>query len=287
MDAVTLRQYETLSPFEIKNDLAKVAAKTAKAVAGRLPERRTRQSELDRDRAALGVLPARPVRDHREPAHDEPAGRRRRHAEGARHRRHAWPRGSRRTPTCPGAALLRRVIPWAVETFGFDAGRVRARAGRLDHRRQLPGARPHARAQRADRPRVPAVGDVRRAAARRDVRPVRRRGRHGGDVLHLQVAEGEPAAERRRHDRAWRRRSSRRTSRCRTSRTTASNIVTIQARQEQRWQFTDADLAKLLDPAVKAFFVVNPGNPVRGRAQPRVDRRRSAACSRSAPTSCS
>ena len=30
MDAVTLRQYETLSPFEIKNDLAKVAAKTAK-----------------------------------------------------------------------------------------------------------------------------------------------------------------------------------------------------------------------------------------------------------------
>jgi aspartate 4-decarboxylase len=31
MDAVTLRQYETLSPFEIKNDLAKVAAKTAKA----------------------------------------------------------------------------------------------------------------------------------------------------------------------------------------------------------------------------------------------------------------
>ena len=31
MDAVTLRQYETLSPFEIKNDLAKVAVKTAKA----------------------------------------------------------------------------------------------------------------------------------------------------------------------------------------------------------------------------------------------------------------
>src|ERR1041385_7179386 len=31
MDAVTLRQYATLSPFEIKNDLARVAAKTAKA----------------------------------------------------------------------------------------------------------------------------------------------------------------------------------------------------------------------------------------------------------------
>ena len=31
MDPLTLRQYETLSPFEIKNDLAKVAARTAKA----------------------------------------------------------------------------------------------------------------------------------------------------------------------------------------------------------------------------------------------------------------
>ena len=31
MDAVTLRQYETLSPFEIKNDLAKIATKTAHA----------------------------------------------------------------------------------------------------------------------------------------------------------------------------------------------------------------------------------------------------------------
>jgi aspartate 4-decarboxylase len=38
-------------------------------------------------------------------------------------------------------------------------------------------------------------------------------------------------------------------------------IVSIPARQEQRWQFTEADLAPLLDPAVKALFVVNPGNP--------------------------
>ena len=44
---------------------------------------------------------------------------------------------------------------------------VRARAGRFHHRRPLPGARPHAGAQRADRPRVPAVGDVRQARSRR------------------------------------------------------------------------------------------------------------------------
>ncbi|MES1265686.1 MAG: bifunctional aspartate transaminase/aspartate 4-decarboxylase, partial [Variovorax sp.] len=38
-------------------------------------------------------------------------------------------------------------------------------------------------------------------------------------------------------------------------------IVTIHAPQENRFQFTDAELDKLLDPKIKAFFVVNPGNP--------------------------
>jgi len=39
------------------------------------------------------------------------------------------------------------------------------------------------------------------------------------------------------------------------------NVLGIPARQEQRWQFTDRDLEPLLDPAVKALCVVNPGNP--------------------------
>jgi aspartate 4-decarboxylase len=38
-------------------------------------------------------------------------------------------------------------------------------------------------------------------------------------------------------------------------------VVNVQAKQENRWQFDDAELKKLLDPAVKAFFLVNPGNP--------------------------
>jgi aspartate 4-decarboxylase len=37
--------------------------------------------------------------------------------------------------------------------------------------------------------------------------------------------------------------------------------VHIQAKQENRFQFDDEELKKLLDPAVKAFFLVNPGNP--------------------------
>src|SRR4051794_1008235 len=39
------------------------------------------------------------------------------------------------------------------------------------------------------------------------------------------------------------------------------NFVTIQAPQENRFQFTDAELKKLEDPQIKAFFLVNPGNP--------------------------
>src|SRR5262250_2728353 len=41
----------------------------------------------------------------------------------------------------------------------------------------------------------------------------------------------------------------------------ALNIVNVHAPQENRFQFTDAELKKLENPAVKAFFVVNPANP--------------------------
>ena len=41
----------------------------------------------------------------------------------------------------------------------------------------------------------------------------------------------------------------------------ALNVVNIQGPQENRFQFTDAELRKLEDPKIKAFFVVNPGNP--------------------------
>jgi aspartate 4-decarboxylase len=38
-------------------------------------------------------------------------------------------------------------------------------------------------------------------------------------------------------------------------------VVQIRAPQENRFQFTDEEIKKLEDPKVKAFFVVNPGNP--------------------------
>jgi len=41
----------------------------------------------------------------------------------------------------------------------------------------------------------------------------------------------------------------------------ALNVVSIEAKRENLYQFTDAELKKLENPAVKAFFLVNPGNP--------------------------
>src|SRR5262250_1151732 len=41
----------------------------------------------------------------------------------------------------------------------------------------------------------------------------------------------------------------------------ALNVVNIEAKREDLFQFTDAELKKLENPAVKAFFVVNPANP--------------------------
>lgn len=38
-------------------------------------------------------------------------------------------------------------------------------------------------------------------------------------------------------------------------------VVNIAAPQENRFQFTDSEIQKLEDPNIKAFFVVNPGNP--------------------------
>jgi aspartate 4-decarboxylase len=41
----------------------------------------------------------------------------------------------------------------------------------------------------------------------------------------------------------------------------ALNVVHVRAMQENHFQFTDDELNKLLDPKIKAFFLVNPGNP--------------------------
>jgi aspartate 4-decarboxylase len=48
------------------------------------------------------------------------------------------------------------------------------------------------------------------------------------------------------------------------------NIITVNAVQENRFQFSDEELQKLEDPKVKIFFLVNPGNPSSMAVSPEV-----------------
>ena len=61
-------------------------------------------------------------------------------------------------------------------------------------------------------------------------------------------------------------------------------IVKIQAKQEDRFQFTDEEIKKLLDPKIKAFFIVNPGNPFAVALSDDDDQEDRRRCSRSGPT---
>ena len=106
MDIVKLREYEALSPFEIKDFLAKAATIDCRRIGDRVSQRRPRQSQLDRDRAARGILSARPVRDHRKQARARSSARCRRHAPGARYRRPAdcLAEGARRSFRVPSSS---------------------------------------------------------------------------------------------------------------------------------------------------------------------------------------
>ncbi len=61
------------------------------------------------------------------------------------------------------------------------------------------------------------------------------------------------------------------------------HFVAIHARQEKKFQYPDEELEKLLDPKIKAFFVVNPGNPYAVAIVTGPPSRRSAPSSRSGP----
>jgi aspartate 4-decarboxylase len=98
------------------------------------------------------------------------------------------------------------------------------------------------------------------------VQDLRGRGRHRRHVLHLQVAEEQPHPESRATPSRSACRSSRRTSRWRTSRLRPPLRRGAREAGITSFQYPDEELEKLLDPKIKAFFVVNPGNPVAGGA---------------------
>jgi aspartate 4-decarboxylase len=259
MDAVTLRQYETLSPFEIKNDLAKVATKTARAsqVAYLNAGRGNPNWIATEPRSAFFLLGQFAITESQRTL-QLPAGvGGMPKAPGIAARLIAWLEAH---GEMPGAGLLRAVVPWAVQKFDFN-----------------PDAFVHELVDSIIGDNYP-VPDRMLVHNERIVREYLQWAMCGeprpAGTFGLYAVEGGTAAM------CYIFKSLKANRLLNAGDTIAMvtpiftpylemphledydlKIVSIPARQEQRWQFTDEDLAPLLDPAVKAFFVVNPGNP--------------------------
>ena len=204
MEAVAVtkyEQYEKLGPFEIKDFLAKVASKTAEesSISYLNAGRGNPNWVATEPREGYFLLGQFAITESKRVLDLPPGVGGMPKAAGVAARLEAW---LTKHADMPGAPFLQTHGAVGGEEVRLRPRQVRPRAGGFHHRRPLPGAGPDAGAQRTDRPRVPAVGDVRKPAAEGHIQALRGRGRHRRHVLHLQVAQEQPDPQPGRHDRA-------------------------------------------------------------------------------------
>ncbi|HEY8122237.1 MAG TPA: bifunctional aspartate transaminase/aspartate 4-decarboxylase [Myxococcota bacterium] len=258
MDLVTLRSYETLSPFEIKDFLAK-AARTSEGAAGAyLNAGRGNPNWIATEpREAFFLLGQFAITESKRVLDLLPGVGGMPRARGIAARFEAW---LAKQSEAPGAELLAKMVPFAVAKLGFDADAfvhelVDAIIGdnypvpdrMLVHNEQIV----HEYLQWAmcgpPRPKgrfkLYAVEGGTAAMCYLFKSLKSNRLLNAGDTIALGVPIFTPYLEMP-HLEDY-----------------DLRVVTVAAPQENRFQFTDAELRKLLDPKIKAFFVVNPGNP--------------------------
>ena len=259
MDLMALRNFETLSPFEIKDELIKLAKKTS---------RTTQSAFLNAGRGNPNWIATTPREGffllgqfaitESKRVMDDPAGiGGMPQQQGIALRLEAW---LAKHTDMPGASFLSSMVPFAVKTFGFDADAfvheiVDSIIGdnypvpdrMLVHNERI--AHEYLMWAMCGNPRPSGKFDLfaveggtaamcyifKSLKANRLLRP--------GDTIALGTPIFTPYIEMP-HLEDY-----------------GLNVVNIQAPQENRFQFTDAELKKLEDPKIKAFFVVNPGNP--------------------------
>jgi aspartate 4-decarboxylase len=259
MDLVKLRKFETLGPFEIKDELIKLAKKTS---------RTTQSAFLNAGRGnpnwiattpregffllgQFAVTESKRVMEHPAGVGGMPQ------PQGIAGRFEAW---LAKHADMPGASFLTAMVPFAVKTFGFEPDafvhelvdsiigdnypvpdRMLVHNERIVHEYLMWAM--------CGKPRPIGKFDLyaveggtaamcyifKSLKANRLLRP--------GDTIALGTPIFTPYLELP-HLEDY-----------------GLNFITIQAPQENRFQFTDTELKKLEDPKVKAFFLVNPGNP--------------------------
>lgn len=259
MDIVKLRQYEALSPFEIKDFLAKAASRSASASAvAYLNAGRGNPNWIATEpREAFFLLGSFAITESKRVLDLPPGVGGMPQARGIAERLASW---LKKHADTGGADFLGALVPWAVAKFGFDADRfvhelVDSIIGdnypvpdrMLLHNEQIVHEylqwamcgepRPKGRFQ------LYAVEGGTAAMCYIFKSMKTNRLLNPGDTIALGTPIFTPYLEMP-HLEDY-----------------ALNIVNVHAKQENRFQFDDAELKKLLDPKIKAFFLVNPGNP--------------------------
>ena len=259
MDVMKLREYEALSPFEIKDFLAKAATSTAKASAlAYLNAGRGNPNWIATEpREAFFLLGQFAITESKRVLDLPPGVGGMPQAGGIAGRLSTW---LKKHSDLPGAEFLGALVPWAVKRFDFDADKfvhelVDSIIGdnypvpdrMLVHNEQvvheylqwamcgLPRPKGKFKLYAVEGGTAAMCYIFKSMKTNRLLNP--------GDTIALATPIFTPYLEMP-HLEDY-----------------DLKVVNVQAKQENRFQFDDEELKKLLDPKVKAFFVVNPGNP--------------------------
>jgi aspartate 4-decarboxylase len=259
MDALTLTKYEKLGPFEIKDFLAKVATKSAQdsATAYLNAGRGNPNWVATEPREAFFLLGQFAVTESKRVLDLPPGVGGMPKAPGIAGRFEAW---LKKHADMPGAPLLQRIVPWTASRFGFDADKfvhelVDSIIGdhypvpdrMLVHNEQIVHEYLAWAMCGTPRPKgtfkIYAVEGGTAAMCYIFKSLKSNRLLNPGDTIALGVPIFTPYLEMA-HLEDY-----------------DLHYVEVHATQENKFQYSDAELDKLLDPAIKAFFIVNPGNP--------------------------
>jgi aspartate 4-decarboxylase len=259
MDVLKLQQYESLSPFEIKDFLAKAATKTASAAAiAYLNAGRGNPNWIATEpRSAFFLLGQFAITESQRVLDLPPGVGGMPRAAGIATRLDGW---LKKHKDMPGAEMLLALVPWAKGRFGFDEDKfvhelVDSIIGdnypvpdrMLVHNEQVVHeylqwamcGTPHPKGTF----KLYAVEGGTAAMCYIFKAMKTNRLLNPGDTIALGVPIFTPYLEMPHLE------------------DFDLNIVPLRAPQENRFQYEPSEIKKLLDPKIKAFFTVNPGNP--------------------------
>lgn len=258
-DMLTLRKFETLSPFEIKDELIKLAKSTSRTTqsaflnAGRGNPNwvATKPREAYFLLGQFAVTECRRVMEHPAGIGGMPQ------AKGIADRLGAW---LAKQTTMPGAEFLSSMVQFAVKTFRFDPDafvhelvdsiigdnypvpdRMLVHNERIAHEYLLWAMCGHPRPVGKFDLYAVEGGTAAMCYIFKSLKANRLL--FPGDTIALGTPIFTPYLEMT-HLEDY-----------------DLKVVHVAAPQENRFQFTDAEIKKLEDPKIKAFFIVNPGNP--------------------------